>query len=265
MKKIKKKLYPYITIVFPLLLIIIVSVYLSLIFEIINYEGKWFLIKLSEVSFNHPRRLAFILLFIIQFFIMRKTNKEKEYAPTDIYGDYHIAVYYIAWLLLGYKKVNLKSKPIPLQFQLLNNNNLECFDDTEYSDIEYEYKITHEGTLDKNTKQINIIVADTHPITLNKIPKQVTNNYTINISRKGGTGIRIKSQKLIQLIIKEVQKSKKYCKEYNLFLSTPATTNKRIFCQVFQTYQRDKFIINVYQQDSNNNYKFLEKSIKIKC
>lgn len=264
MKKIKKICYPIKTIVLPILLIAIVSIYLSSIFKFIDYEGNGFLIKLSEITFNHPRKAACILLFFWFLIIYRRFNKDEEYAPTNIYGDYHVIIYYIAWLFVGYKKVNLKMKPIPLQFQLLSINKLECFDDTEYLDKNYKYKVSHNGKLSDNTKQINIIISDTYPITKDQIPKKIIDNYTIKINREGEKGIRVKSHELIELLIKEVQNTKQYCKTYNLFLSTPASTNMSIFNQVFHT-ERDKFNLNIYQQNSENEFKFKDTSTNIKC
>ena len=264
MKKMKRILYPIKTIVLPLLLISIASILLSSIFKLIDYEGNGFLIKLSEITFNHPRRAACILLFFVLLIWYRCSNKEKEYAPTDIYGDYHISIYYIAWLVVGYKKVNLKMKPIPLQFQLLNKNKFEFIDDTEYSDKCYKYKVTHKGKLDNDTTQVNIILSDTYQIAIDKIPNALKENYTINISRVGEKGIRTQSQELIELLIKEVQNTKQYCKTYNLFLTTSVSTNISIYNQVFHT-ERDKYTLNVYQQDSENNFVFKEKTIKIKC
>lgn len=265
MKKAKKIFYPFKTIVIPLLLIALSSIWLSSIFTLIDYKGNGFTVKLSDLTFNHPRRVACIILFVLQLFAIRKINKEKEFAPTDIYGDYSIFIYYIAWLVVGYKKVNLQLKPIPLQFQLLNINFLECFDDTEYFDRDYKYKVSYKGKISKNTRKINIVVSDTYPIEISKLPQNTINNYTIIISRDGEKGVRIISKNLIELLIKEVQKSKNYCREFNLFLSTPASTNKLIFQQVFQTGLRDKFIINIYQQDNENNFIFKEKSTCIKC
>lgn len=264
MKKVKKILYPFITIAVPLLSIIFTSIWLSSIFTLIDYEGNGFMIKLSSLTLNHPRRVACIFLFVLQLFIIRKINKEKEYAPSDIYGNYPIWIYFIAWLFIGYKKVNLKLKPIPLQFQLLNSNVLECFDDTEYQKENYKYKISHNGNI-KKTKEINLIIADTYPISLDKIPKTLKDNYTIAINRSEGEGIRTNSNELINIIAKEIQTTKKHCKIYNLFLSTPASVNKAIFQKVFQTGFRDNFTINIYQQDSNENFKFKEKPTKIKC
>lgn len=264
MKEIKKIFYLAKTIVLPLLLITIVSICLSSIFNFDDYKGNGFLIKLSEITFNHPRRVACIFLFLFFLFTYRWLNKDKEFAPTDIYGNYHISIYYIAWLITGYKMVNLKMKPIPLQFQLLNINKLKCFDNTEYSNHSYKYKVSHTGKCDKNTKQINIIISDTYPITKDMIPQKIIYNYTINLTREEDKGVRTKSQELIEILIKEVQNTKQYCKNYNLFLSTPASTNISIFNQVFHT-ERDKFNINIFQQDSENEFKFKEKSVNIKC
>ena len=74
----------------------------------------------------------------------------------------------------------------------------------------------------------------------------------------------MKSHELIELLIKEVQNTKQYCKTYNLFLSTPASTNMSIFNQVFHT-ERDKFNLNIYQQNSENEFKFKDTSTNIKC
>lgn len=264
MKKIKKILYPVVTIVIPLILIVIVSIFLSSISKVVDYEGTFFLVKLSEITFINFRRVVCILLFLGFLFACRHFNKNKEYAPTDIYGNYHIIIYYVAWLIMGYKKVNLKMKPIPLQFQLLSINKLKCFDNTEYLNKNYKYKVDHTGKYDNNTKQINIIISDTYPITKDKIPKDLIDNYTISITREGDKGIRIKSQELIEILIKEVQNTKQYCKNYNLFLSTPASTNMSIFNQVFHT-ERDKFNLNIYQQDSDKDFKFKDKAVRIKC
>ena len=266
MQRIKRIFYPIKTIVIPFVIMITLSIILSSIFKIIDFESNGFLIEFSKLKFNHPRRVSCIFLFLVLWVVYVKYNrsKNKEFAPSDIYGDYPIVIYYLAWLFSGYKKVNLKMKPIPLQFQLLNVNKLECFDDTEYQDKIYKYKVDHVGKLNQETSQINIIISDTYQIASDKIPKELVGNYTIILARIGDKGIRVKSSKLIELLIKEIQSTKQYCKNYNLFLATPASTNMSIFNQVFHTV-RDKFIINVYQQDNKNNFKFKNKPIKIKC
>ena len=246
-------------------MIVVISIWLSSIFMITDYNGSWFNLKLSKISFNSNRTFIILLLIIIQLFIIRKVNKEKEFVPTDIYGNYPIIIYNIAYFILGYKKVNLKMKPIPLQFKLLYENKFDCIVNTEYSANNYKYKVNHIGKLNNKISQINIIISDTYQIKENQLPKSKINNYTIKIDRMGQYGVRTHSQELINLLIKEVQEIKKYCREYNLFLSTPSSINKAIYNEVFQTGQRDGFKLNIYQQDNKNNFKFKEKPITIKC
>ncbi len=263
MKKAKKILYPIYKLFIPLIIIIIISSYLSSIFEIVDYNGNGFLLKLSEITFGHPRRVASFILFVSQLSVVRCYNSKKEFAPTDLYGNYPIFIYNVAFYLLGFKIVNLKMKPIPLQFKLLHQKNFDLIDDTYYSPDEFDYDVSYFGKLDYNSKQINIIVADTYIINEDMIKKTILKNYTIKIDRVGQVGVRTNSKNLINILINEIQKNKSTCKEFNLFLSTPASINKSIYQQVFQTGGRDKFKLNIYQQDNKNNYLFNENPVTI--
>lgn len=263
MKKAKKILYPIYKVFIPLIIIIIISICLSSIFKITDYDGNGFLLKLSEITFGHPRRVAFIILIGIQLSAVRCYNAKKEFAPTDLYGNYPIIIYNVAFYLLGFKIVNLKMKPIPLQFKLLHQKNFNFIDDTYYSPNEFDYNVSYFGKIDNNTKQINIIISDTYVINENMIKKSISKNYTIKIDRVGQVGVRTNSKKLIDILINEIQKNKSTCKEFNLFLSTPASINKSIYQQVFQTGGRDEFILNIYQQDNKNNFIFNDKPVTI--
>lgn len=250
----------------PLIVIFTLSIVVSSFFKLTDYSGSFFKVKLSELSFKQSRWIYVVILFCGLLFIYRKMFiKGKEFAPSDIYGDYPVCVYNVAYFIFGYKEVNLKMKPIPLQYKLLYENRFNCVDDTLYSKKNFEYKVSYSGKLNYSTKQINLIVCDTYDINENMLPKDKKNCYTIKIDRIGEKGIRICSEELINILIKEIQRTKKYCKEYNLFLTTPASTNKNIYNNVFQTGQRDGFILNVYQQDNKNNFKFKEKPVIIKC
>lgn len=261
MKKIK---YLLESIIIPVLLFIGISCYFSSIFEFTDYEGNGFKAKLTELTFNHPRTVSFIVIFVFLLIAFKKYNikREKEFAPTEQYGNYNILIYYIAWIL-GYTKVNLKLKPIKLQFQLLRMNRFDYISDVNYENSDnYTYKINRIGNLE-NTKKINIIVGDTYTIKKSKIPDNELIHYTIDIERNKDNGIRIDSKKLVKILNKEIQKTKKYCKELNLFLATPPDTNMEIYKNIFNT--RDGFILNIFQQDNKNDFKFSSKSKRIKC
>ncbi len=264
MKRIKKFMYPLFKIILPIISILLLSIYLSAIVEITDIIQNGFTIKLSELEFSKLRIVAVLVIFLFLLYLLRKRNSKKQFIPTDIYGKYHISIYYIAYYILGYKDIDLKLKPIPMQFKLLSHNRFNCLDTTLYLEHNCKYKVDRLGKINSKTKIVNLIVSDTYELKEDKLPKDVLKYPIIRVYRKDNYGIRMNSPELIKMIIKEVQGVKKYCKEFNLFLTTPATTNIRIYNDVFHT-ERDGFIINVYQQDNDDDFKFKEKFIKIKC
>ena len=264
MKKIKRFIYPFIHIVLPFIIVIIIAIKGSSILELIDYSTYGLKFNFSELSLKNPRVNFSILLIVIQWFVIRSfITKDKEFAKSDFYGDYPLFIYTLAYWVMGYKVVDLKMKPIPLQFSLLHQNIFECKADILSSDKEFKYKVDRNDTLKYKVKQINIIVADTFDILEDKLPNNVKDNYTIKINRIGERRIRVSSQELVDLLHKEIQETHTYCNEYNLFLATPAWTNKAFYEQIFNT--RDGFIINIYQQDNKNDFKFKKKPVKIKC
>ena len=264
MKRFKRFVYPITHIVVPFVLMIIIAIKCSEILELVDYSAYGLEFNFSELSFKNPQVILSILLVIIQWFIVRLfVTKDKEFAKSDFYGDYPLIVYTLAYWIMGYKVVDLKMKPIPLQFQLLHQNIFNCKADAIKSNKEFKYKVDKNDSLNYRVKQINIIVADTFDILDDKLPNNIKDNYTIKIDRIGERSIRVSSQELVDLIHREIRDTHSFCDEYNLFLATPAWTNKAIYEQVFNT--RDGFIINIYQQDNQNGFKFKEKPTKIKC
>lgn len=263
MKKIKKYSYPVICIVFPFIIMIIIAIKISSILELIDYSIYGVEFNFSELSFKNPRVVFSLLLIITQWcFVRCFITKGKEFAKSDFYGDYPLIIYTLAYLIMGYKVVDLKMKPIPLQFRLLHQNIFSCKAEVLASNKEFKYKVNKKEDLKYKVKQINIIIADTFDIPKDKLPNKLKDNYTIKIDRIGERRIRVSSQELVDLLHKVIQETHSFCDEYNLFLATPAWTNKAIYEQVFNT--RDGFIVNIYQQDNNNDYIFRDKPIRIK-
>lgn len=266
MEKIKKICYLF-YVFLPILIIVLLSGIISKYITFIDFEYYFTKTRFSEFQINHPRRIAFVIsvLFFWVILIIINRKLQKEFAPKNMYGNYPFVFYYLALILLGYKKVDLKMKPIPLQFKLLEANTFDYYDSSTWSEEKFKYDVIYKRKINNHTKRINIVVSDTYDIDLSKLPNTENQNPTIVIKRKGKSGIRTFSQELIDIIHSEVESSKKYCKEYHLFLSTPGKTNQEIFQQIFQTGNRDGFTIYVYQQDNNNDFNFKSKPTKIRC
>ena len=127
MKKIKRFVYPFVHIVLPLIIMIIIAIKGSLILELIDYSAYGLKFNFSELSFKNPRVIFSMLLIVIQWFVIRRCiTKDKEFAKSDFYGDYPLFIYTLAYWVMGYKVVDLKMKPIPLQFSLLHQNIFAC-------------------------------------------------------------------------------------------------------------------------------------------
>ena len=256
MKKIK-----YLLAIFsPFILLLLIAIPLSKITTLVDFDNMIIRFEFTKLILKHPRRVAYILIVLFGWQLLRFKNTKKEFAPVDMYGKFPYYLYILVRVLIGYNKVDLKMKPIPLQFKLLDNNRFECFDSTSFSDKKVKYRVSYVGNINKKTEKINLIVSDTYKIPIDKIPKSAKEFPTILISRteKKNDGLRIYSQQLIDIIHSEVEKSKSKCKNYNLFLTTTGKTNMEIYRQVFQTGHRDDFVLNIYQANSNNDFKYDE-------
>lgn len=252
--------------VIPLVLMVSLSIYISNYIIPTNIILSFFEIQATNIPIFTTQLFKIVGIFIIFNCIYRKAFSGKnEFSSSNIYGDYSMLVYNLAYILLGYKQISLKMKPIPLQFKILNENKFIILEDKNIEDNNYVYKTEYLNKDYDKKDEINIVLADTYSIKNNALPKCKRKYYTIKISRIGNRGIRNRSTKLVKLLVNEIQKNKGNTKIYNLFLYTSSETNKCIYDKVFHT-ERDKFIINVfYQNSSDNDYSFDNQYIKIKC
>lgn len=248
----------------PIIIIIIICFFMVRITELNSLNEKALIMYFNKI--NSPLVKNFIkvsfLLIIIRSYYYFFQNKKKELIPTSVYGDIPVIFYILASILLNIKKINLKCKPIPLQFQIFKHNGLFDIDElTEIKEKDVKYQIDE---IKGSTSTINILIGDTYDINKSQIPSQLLKNKTIIINRKKRTNrCRFNSNELITIINTILERNKK-CKEYNLFLFTNPVTNRRLYDEVFNT-TTDGFIINVYNAKKvNDKCYFQDKKVKIK-
>ena len=212
-----------------------------------------------------PKVVIFLIAAVaIQRIFLYKNNEKVEFAPSNQYCKFPPFLYKLAFLWGYQRKIDLKLKPIDIQFRLFQLGNVELYDSTELGKSEnYNYSVKHINKLNDGNREINVIISDTHDIEFNKIPKISQDNYTIIIDREN-KGSRVDSEKIIKLLSIEIEALKDKYKVYNLFLSTPGKTNLDIYNLVFHTVN-DDFIIKIYTQDKDCNFAFRNKPLKIKC
>lgn len=248
----------------PIIMIIIICIFMLKITELNSLNEKALIMYFNKISnplLKNIVKISFLLLIIRSYYFFFQ-NKEKELIPTSVYGDIPIIFYILASILLHIRRINLKCKPISLQFQVFKHNELFDIDKLhEIKEKEVKYQIDEfKGTTDT----INILIGDTYEITKDQIPVQLLNNKTIIINRKKRENrSRFNSNELIKIINSILEKNKQ-CKEYNLFLFTNPVTNKRLYNEVFNT-TTDEFVINIYKSiNANDKCYFQDKKVKIK-
>ncbi len=262
--KAKKWLRILSQLLLPLIIIFCFCYFIARITELKAFEILFIKIKFDDI---HSKVIIKILIFISLFHTLRHgyiiitNNKEKELIPTATYGDVPFVFYYLASRLLNIRKINLKCKPIPLQFQVFKHNGLfdiVCLTEIKEKDVKYQI-----DEIKGTTDTINILIGDTYEITKDQIPVQLLNNKSIIINRKKRENrSRFNSNELIKIINSILERNKK-CKEYNLFLFTNPVTNRRLYNEVFNT-TTDGFIINVYNAKKvNDKCYFQDKKVKI--
>lgn len=250
----KKYWYLFVNLIFPNAIAVGITVFLAKITTLSNIKIWFGEIGLDKIGFID----SFTLLSIIFYFILMVLyikyiqNDKKELIPCTTYGDLPYFVYVFASVIMRIRHINLKSKPISLQFKILANQHL--FTITKLDEIQ-DKKIDYVVNDDKkSSKVINLVIADTYPFNNNKLPDIVKNNRTIIIERKdkNTTRQRYNSKNLIQLVNKIVEKEKNLHCEYNLFLFTNPETNQSLYKEVFNTCV-DGFVLNLYNYDRKNN------------
>lgn len=263
--KNNKWTYLIINLAIPLVLLIILCIFATKITEITPVEEFALKINLDTIKSKIIiKALIFILLFLFlrYLYISKLQNNKKELISTSVYGDIPFVFYLLASVILNIRRINLKCKPIPLQFQVFKHN--EQFDIvklTEIKEKDVKYQIDE---IKGSTNTINILIGDTYEITKEQIPVQLLNNKTIIINRKKRENrSRFNSNELIIIINSILEKNKK-CKEYNLFLFTNPETNRRLYEEAFNT-TTDEFVINIYKSIKvNDKCYFQDKKVKIK-
>ena len=257
-------------IILPIFMMILFSIVLSTKIDLLDSTLFYFIkINLKNDSFWRLRIVKMLVAFtILWYFNNRRISKKEHIFAENIQGDFHKA-FYIVSSLMGYRRVSLVHKPIPIQFYLMNSNIYQSFDTYE-NDVEIlkkEHLEYSRKDFKGDTSSINICIFDTYPGDETMIPEDLKNNMTIVLvpNKKQSTPKRFFGKALIyelEKILKE-NRSQKNCSKYNLFLFTTPLTNKKIYESVFNT-KSDNNELSIYRYDIELQ-KFTKKSIRVNC
>lgn len=247
-----KYYYVFVNLILPNIVCVSFAIIISSITEITPIKTWIGNIGIDKITFISTRTLLSFLFYIsfIVIYMTRIQNKDKELVPSTVYGNIPYVIYSFAAVFMRIKYINLKLKPIPLQFKILNNAhlfNIEEIKTIENKDVEY---IKSKNKC--SSKVINLVIADTYSFNNMELPNSVKNNLTYIIERKDKTTQRKRynSKKLIDLVNDIIEENKNGINEYNLFLFTNPETNKLLYNDVFNT-SSDHFKLNLYNFNNN--------------
>ena len=205
----------------------------------------------------------------VLFCIIRKSNKDKTLNRGNIYHDKPYWWYWFCSKILGYKKCNLILVPIYTQYKLILRDTFEEYPFDENVFPQQECQINVERNLNEeneSSKDINLIIQDTYPISEEQIPLKFRSKYTISIQRVSSRlGERVYSKELINHIVEELRGL-----DDNITLNIFSTTNPRntyeIVKKAISLAERGNVkYINVFQQNRDGIRNFDDKPYKIIC
>lgn len=211
--------------------------------------------------------IGFLIAVYVLFNFIRKSNKEKIYNKGNIYHNKPYWWYWLCSKILGYKKCNLILVPIYTQYKLILRDTFEEYPFKEDVFPQKEYQINVERKINEtnhNSKDINLIIQDTYPISYNQIPSNFKTNMTISVKRVSlKFGERVYSKELVDTIIEEIRKLNDGV-TLNIFSTTNPKNTFEIVKKAISLAERGNVThVNVFQQNRDEERIFDNKPHRI--
>lgn len=223
-------------------------------------DVKSFLVFLGYYYGNYGIGVILALLLLI---IIRNFNKDKMFNKGIEYKDYPYCWYWVCAKFLGYTKCSLVLVPINMQFKLVINDTFSSFYTGDIKEKSENVSVQKEDV--KNSKQVNLIIADTYPIVKRQLPHSKEQYPSIIVSRKDSEDRnRYKNCVLVEKINNLVNHLPDCTKEINIYATTNPANTMCIAKEVFGAGSRGNFeLITVFQQSSDRERKFEEKGMVV--
>lgn len=215
---------------------------------------------------------AFLAIEMLRLFHER--NAKRVLNRGNRYHDRTMPEYWLASKVLGYGTCDLIRVPIPTQFKLLLSDTFDNYctgpDDyyqTPEDDDAICEQLVPKGIEGVTSDAVNLIIADTYPISIDQIPECVRAYKTLYIKRTGTTekSVRYYSPELVKRVTEAVRGLPNGT-QLNLFATTNPKNTQDIACKVFKLGSRTNISeLNVYRQeyDATESKWIFTKPVKI--
>lgn len=204
--------------------------------------------------------IGILLVLFLLFKVIRPMNKSIILNTGNQYHNHCYLYYYLCAKVLGYKKCSLILVPFYQQIKLIMN---DIFDEyilerPPYQETNDEVKIININ-FTINSKEINIILEDTYPISNEQLPLDKKQLPTIRIKRISS---KIRERVYCKNFITETVNQLGKLPE-NSSINIFSTTNPKHFYEIVKNGltlgERSNILhIVVYQQENSGNRNFNE-------
>lgn len=197
------------------------------------------------------KAIGLFLMISALFLVIRKSNKSCMFNKGSIYNDYTYIWYWICAKILGYSQCSLIRVPIHMQFRLVINDTFDTYYCGDYSTKENDPITIQHINFSQSFTEVNLMIADTYPLSMSQIPTLNQNKPTIIISRDNAQDSnRYNSPKLVENVVNEVRNLPTDTKYINIFATTNPLNTKKIVENAFKMGERSTLnIISVFQQN----------------
>lgn len=215
---------------------------------------------------KYGKYLASIVLGTFLWWKFRKRNHEIVFNKGNSYKDYSYAEYWLCAKILGYSKCNLERVPIYKQFQLIRRDTFN-----EYYVGEMPTKEDLEigqcwlKPLSGSDKEVNLMIADTYPLSSGQLPVSKNSLATVKIYRQNQNDHRyFYITKLVDSVLNTVRNLPSDVEQLNIFATTNPKNTYEIVRKVFKSGERDKIrVLMVFQQHNSGLRKFEDKGRRV--
>ncbi|MCQ2524457.1 MAG: hypothetical protein MJ123_08960 [Lachnospiraceae bacterium] len=212
--------------------------------------------------------IGIILMLFLLIKCIRKSNENYCLNKGNYYHEHLYLGYLFCAKILGYKECNIVRMPIYMQFKLLINDTFNKYSvgtEDDYNTVEDD-SIEIRGVSDSYTSSVNLVLADTYPISRGMLPASTSNLSTIWIVRNDSKRmVRTYSKKFCNTVREIVSGLPNNVETIHLFSTLNPKHSLWIANNVFKLAGRCQVkALKVFPQSyKNGNWNFAEKGIII--
>ncbi|WP_253197637.1 hypothetical protein [Clostridium algidicarnis] len=206
--------------------------------------------------------IGILLVIIVLFKYIRKSNEDKILFSGNIYHDYRYLWFWFCSKILGYNSCNLILVPIAMQYKLVIRGTFENYPipDESFPKKDIDVIVKYDNNDIKNFNEVNLILEDTYPITKDQIPESKKNLRTIVIKHDRRNDVsRIYNIRFVREICKEVRALPEKA-IVNIYSTTNPKHNYEIAKQAFSLANRGNLKeLYIHQQEKGSTRKFSKR------